>query len=174
MELSTAINLIRDGVPAAKTPQHWADLGAGTGLFTNALATLLPNGSSIAAIDQNKKALNTMHWNHSHVSLNLHTADFSTFIFREKLNGFLIANSLHYIRKQKQQLEKLKNALAPEGRILIVEYETTMANQWVPYPISYGLLETMVLNSGFSKIVKLHTVSSNYQPEGIYAALLLP
>lgn len=174
MEFSTAIELIKKGVPAAQTPQHWADLGAGTGLFTNALATLLPNGSSIAAIDQNKKALSTIGWNHSHVALNLHTADFSTFVFREKLNGFLMANSLHYISKQDQQLEKLKKALAPEGRILIVEYETTIANQWVPYPISYGTLETMGLNSGFSKIVKLHTVSSNYQPEGIYAALLVP
>ena len=56
MELSTAVKLIKPGITSTH-PSAWADLGAGTGLFTRALGTLLPSGSTIYTVDSNKSAL---------------------------------------------------------------------------------------------------------------------
>ncbi|WP_339814654.1 class I SAM-dependent methyltransferase [uncultured Imperialibacter sp.] len=52
MELSTAIKLIENGVSNAGDAQSWLDLGAGNGLFTRALAAVLPSGSVVTAIEK--------------------------------------------------------------------------------------------------------------------------
>jgi precorrin-6B methylase 2 len=43
--------------PFAPGPQTWADLGCGAGAFTLALASLLPAGSTIHAMDRDRAAL---------------------------------------------------------------------------------------------------------------------
>jgi trans-aconitate methyltransferase len=172
MELATAINLIRAGVPAAQTPQHWADLGAGSGLFTQALASLLPVGSSVQAIDQHKSSLDSINWLYPDVSLMRTQADFSEIEFSKLKDGFILANALHYIENQQAQLSQLKNYLTPKGRIIIVEYETDTPNQWVPYPIPFKRLTSIALNVGFSVITKAGTVPSAYHSGGMYAAVL--
>ena len=172
MELATAINLIRAGVPAAQTPQHWADLGAGSGLFTKALASLLPVGSSVQAIDRHKSSLDSINWLYPDVSLMRTQADFSEIEFSELKDGFILANALHYIENQQAQLSRLKKHLTPTGRIIIVEYETDTPNQWVPYPIPFKQLTSVALNAGFSVITKVETVPSNYHSGGMYAAVL--
>jgi len=172
MELATAVNLIRAGVPAAQTPQHWADLGAGSGLFTQALASLLPVGSSVQAIDQHKSSLDSINWLYPDVSLMRTLADFSEIEFSELKDGFIIANALHYIENQQAQLNRLKKHLTPTGRIIIVEYETDTPNQWVPYPITFRRMESVALNAGFSVILKAGAVPSAYHSGGMYAAVL--
>ena len=63
MELSTAIALIRKGIRNESIePQVWADLGAGSGLFSRALATLLPPASKIYAVDRDQASLNEIDW----------------------------------------------------------------------------------------------------------------
>lgn len=51
MNASDAIKLIEKGVTAMQ-PQRWADLGCGSGTFTRALASLLPAGSKVIAVDK--------------------------------------------------------------------------------------------------------------------------
>ncbi len=55
MERSEMQDLIRAGVGAAGGT--WADLGAGTGNFTWALAELLGAGGTVYAIDRDGKAI---------------------------------------------------------------------------------------------------------------------
>ena len=55
MDHADHVALLSDGVP--DTPGEWADLGAGDGAFTLALAELLPAGSMIHAIDSDPGAL---------------------------------------------------------------------------------------------------------------------
>ena len=55
MDHADHVRLLRDGVP--RTAGTWADLGAGAGAFTLALADLLPPGSLIYAIDKDTAAL---------------------------------------------------------------------------------------------------------------------
>jgi trans-aconitate methyltransferase len=172
MELVTAVNLIRAGVPGAQTPQHWADLGAGSGLFTQALASLLPVGSSVQAIDQHKSSLDSIEWSDAHITLIRTQADFSEIEFSELKDGFILANALHYIENKQAQLSRLKKHLTPTGRIIIVEYETDTPNQWVPYPITFRRMESVALNAGFPVITKAGTVPSAYHSGGMYAAVL--
>jgi hypothetical protein len=60
------------------------------------------------------------------------------------------------------------------GRFLIVEYDTDLANPWVPYPVSVVSLERMFASVGYSAIQMLGTRRSIYQRARIYAALVSP
>jgi hypothetical protein len=55
MELHEAVELIRPAV--STTAGAWADFGAGTGLFTRALAVLAGANARIFAVDQDARAL---------------------------------------------------------------------------------------------------------------------
>ncbi|MBX2901763.1 MAG: methyltransferase domain-containing protein [Cyclobacteriaceae bacterium] len=170
MELSQAIQLIEKGV-AATPNQQWADLGAGQGFFSQALAQLLPSGS-ITAIDQDIHALNAIVWKSDTVALTRLPADFSTYSWQRNFNGFLIANALHYVPEQATLLKRLKKQLLPDGRILVIEYDTEISNAWVPYPISFKKLQAVAAVAGLPTVTFLHRVNSTYQTGGIYAARL--
>ncbi|MBX2897789.1 MAG: methyltransferase domain-containing protein [Cyclobacteriaceae bacterium] len=172
MELSVAINLIRAGLSATKSSQQWADLGAGTGLFTHALANLLPAGSSITAIDRDLHALTAIGWDKSDISLNLLEADYTTVHFNELKHGFLLANSLHYSKDQVAVLRQLKNYLHSEGRLIIIEYDTLIPNAWVPFPLSFKNLAAIAIEAGFGTTDLLQKIDSKYQAGGMYSALL--
>lgn len=171
MELSVAINLVRKGIVATNSPQHWVDLGAGTGLFTRALANLLPAGSSITAVDKDM-AINSIRLNKSDISLSLMKVDYLDIEFRELKHGFLLANSLHYSKHQVAVLRKLKNYLHADGRLIVVEYDILIPNAWVPFPVSLKKLSTIAIEAGFGKTDLLQKIDSKYQAEGMYSAVL--
>jgi precorrin-6B methylase 2 len=54
MYIADATELIRIDQIAGARAQRWCDLGCGAGTFTLALATLLPPGSVIHAIDKDE------------------------------------------------------------------------------------------------------------------------
>jgi predicted RNA methylase len=58
MEIHDAIELLRDAVGSSRGV--WADLGAGTGTFTRALAALLGPGSTIYAVDDDATAVRAL------------------------------------------------------------------------------------------------------------------
>ena len=108
MELTTAITLIKKGVPSTGTPQTWADLGAGAGLFTKALSTLLPAGSTIYAIDQEKKALEGITLPSKEIFLNKMTIDFvNEPINVNTLDGVLMANAFHFVSHKIDFMKKI-------------------------------------------------------------------
>src|SRR5262245_49975381 len=114
----------------------WADLGCGDGTFTRALATLLPDGSTIHAMDRDRRALAGVPGRYGPAAIVTHVGDFaaSPWPFAD-LHGALFANSLHYVRDQAGLLRACAPAFARQ-RLLIVEYDTNVANPWVPYPVS--------------------------------------
>src|SRR2546428_3107720 len=57
MDSDDAVALLKAAVP--REPGVWADLGAGTGTFTRALASLLPGGR-VYAVDQNARSLSKL------------------------------------------------------------------------------------------------------------------
>ena len=132
MDLDTAINLIRTPLVNSPNPARWADLGAGSGLFTKALAGLLLPDSEIYAVD--KKA--TPAFSNFPKSVHLHKLQLD-FVLNDlpfdNLNGILMANSLHCVKDKTAFAEKLKAVLKSEGMLIVVEYDMDIpVLDWVP------------------------------------------
>src|SRR5438105_7404412 len=83
------IDLLRPGVDTKGG--HWADLGAGEGAFTLALAELLGPGAHIIAVDRDRHALSalsqSMGKRFPQTSLEVQVADFTKPVALKDLDG---------------------------------------------------------------------------------------
>ena len=149
------VDLIRDGV--ADPGGRWADLGAGEGAFTFALADLLGPAARITAVDKDAPALSGLA-----SRFDVRVADFTRPLDLHDLDGVLMANSLHFVRKKEPVLESVRGMLRSGGRLIIVEYGADRGNPWVPYPFTYAQWEPMAARAGFTDTKLLRTVPSRW------------
>lgn len=165
-----AIELIGGGANGEHA-QYWVDLGCGAGTFTKALATMLPAHSKITGVDKNSQQLPPQMGNQ--VSIKFIEADFETEALEVAgLDGILMANSLHFIRDKESLIRRLENHFSTGRRFLIVEYDTTASNRWVPYPIDFHGLKSLFDRVGTYSISKLGERKSFYGPAMLYGALV--
>ncbi len=168
MEINEAVDLIRDGVE--KKEGVWADLGAGTGLFTQALQVILEVGK-VYAVDKSPHAL----WRlapHDQIPMEIVDADFTKPLDLPPLDGVLMANALHYADKPVPLLEELLKLLKPGGIFVLVEYETHRPRPpWIPYPIPFEGFVEIATKVGLTKPTKIGEVPSLYGHDHIYAAM---
>jgi ubiquinone/menaquinone biosynthesis C-methylase UbiE len=174
MELPVAKSLIAQGVNLSFPGQVWADFGAGDGLFTKALAELLPPNSKIFAVDKDERALKKIAITSSGVELEKVVTDLTKIPARlSGFDGIVMANSLHYIKDQRQFLENLKTErLKASGVFILVEYNLDKANMWVPYPIHKKNLIGLAKETGFELEIFTDSVKSKLNSSEIYSALL--
>jgi SAM-dependent methyltransferase len=149
------VALIEDGV--GDGGGRWADLGAGEGAFTLALADLLGPNAQIVAVDKDARALRGI----GH-GIETRVADFTKPLDLHDLDGIVMANSLHYVRDKQPVLQAVRAMLRPGGRLIIVEYGADRGNPWVPYPFTYSRWETMAARAGFKNTRLLKTVPSRW------------
>ena len=130
------VNLLQKGIP--EKGGTWADLGSGTGAFTLALADLIGPTGKIYTIDKDKRALKeqekAMRANFPTTTVEYITADFTRRLDLPKLDGIIMANSLHFVRHKDPVLQLIRSYLRPGGRFILVEYNTDRGNMWVPIP----------------------------------------
>ncbi len=158
-----------EGVSLPDSASTWADLGCGDGTFTLALATRLPDGSVIHAMDQRASALARLPKSRAGTSIVTHTGDFTVHPWPfSGLDGLLLANSLHYVRDQVAFIRSCEPAMRMP-RFLIVEYDTDDANRWVPYPLSRRTLEQLFRAAGYTSFSALGSRPSVYQRAALYA-----
>jgi trans-aconitate methyltransferase len=154
-------------------PSVWADLGSGDGTFTLALADLLSSGSTIHAIDRDASVLRGIASSSGSVHIEKHVADFTRrWPIDGPIDGILMANSLHFVRDKESLLRTLSSRLTPAGRFLIVEYDKTFPNPWVPFPVNAKALPELFGSVGFARFQMLGTRPSSYQRGRLYAALV--
>ena len=158
------VALIRDGV-GGERGGRWADLGAGEGAFTRALAELLGPEAHIVAVDRDAAALGALDGR-----FETRVADFTRPLDLQDLDGVLMANSLHFVRDKQPVLESVHRMLRPGGRLVIVEYGTDRGNPWVPHPFSYERWKTMAARAGFKNTKLLSTIPSRWLGS-MYSAL---
>lgn len=171
MKQQEAINLIEKAIPHSDKPQIWADLGCGSGTFTNALARLLPSGSHIYAVDGQSQNFPKVIGNN--VSIDFIKADFEKFDFDfSNLDGILMTNSLHYVKDKRLLIGRLEKYLSENKKFVIVEYDTTASNQWVPYPINFFKLKELFIELGYSKIIKLDERQSIFGQGNLYSVII--
>ena len=109
---------------------------------------------------------------HGDVAIVGHAADFTIFPWAfNGLDGVLMANSLHYVREQTAFLRRVDGALR-QRRILLVEYDITRGNAWVPYPISQASAIELFRSVGYSAATPLGRKRSAYRRGEIYGLLL--
>ena len=156
MKHSDLVALIKDGVSGGRGGR-WADLGAGEGAFTLALADLLGPEAHILAVDRDANALRTIHGR-----FESRVADFTRPLDLHDLDGVLMANSLHFVRDKDPVLRSVRAMLRPAGRLIIVEYGTDHGNPWVPHPFTYAQWEMMAARAGFKSTRLLRTIPSRW------------
>jgi ubiquinone/menaquinone biosynthesis C-methylase UbiE len=168
MYIADATELIRIDKISGARAQTWCDLGCGTGTFTLALATLLAPGSVIHAIDKDERSLARIPDWYQKVTIRKEVVDLNeSDLSLPVLDGVLMANFLHFIKHQGTFLGRLRTL---SERLLIVEYDRTSPNKWVPYPLSFSLLRGLLLERGFTEVAKVRTHASRFGGE-IYSAL---
>lgn len=173
MELSAALRLIRHECLLAFPSARWADLGCGTGLFTSALAQLLPEGSTVYAVDKSRAALAGVPPPPEGIRVEKMVGDFtSEDLPLPLLEGILMANSLHFVRDQNAFLARAAKWLKPEGCFVVVEYDLNKVNPWVPYPVPYSSLAHLFTPLGYTHVEKLAEHPSRYHRAPIYSALV--
>ncbi|MEO8413325.1 MAG: class I SAM-dependent methyltransferase [Ginsengibacter sp.] len=169
MKIKDAAALIQKAFGTGESPQHWADLGCGTGTFTSALANCLEPGSSIYAVDKKMPAIASV----NNVNIQCLRADMETIVFRDQeLHGILMANSFHYIKDKSGLIQRLRSFLRSDGRFLVVEYDAEKANAWVPYPLNFAALALLFKNSGFRDVDKIGERNSIFGPQNMYACVI--
>ena len=168
------VALLQPGIGPARNEAIWADVGAGDGAFTLALAALLGPGATIFTVDRDRRALE-----HGAADVARHfpamtvspiTADFTHPLDLPPLDGLVMANSLHFVRDKEPLVQRLRAHLKPEGRFLLVEYNADRGNHWVPHPLSYPTWAALAERAGFGRVELIGRVPSRFLNE-IYSAL---
>ena len=173
MDHADHVALIRDGVRGLEAGA-WADLGSGRGAFTLALADLLGPGGRIVSVDRDAAVLAEQERQvlrrSAGVAIRYVAADFTEPLRIGPLDGVVMANSLHFVRRKIEVLAHVRAALRPGGRLVLVEYDSDAGNEWVPYPMSFASWRQLAERSGFLGTRLIGRVPSRFLG-AIYAAV---
>lgn len=161
MDHADHVRLLKDGVTRGGI---WADLGAGTGAFTLALAELVGPGGEVIAVDRDRGALRELERAVPPGGAAIRTlaGDFTKPIDLPALDGVVMANSLHFVEDKNPVLALVRRALKPSGRLLLVEYDADRGNPWVPHPLSFETWRELADSNGFTRTRKLGSVPSRF------------
>lgn len=157
MDSREAAALIAPAVPARGGT--WADLGAGTGTFTRALAALLGPTGRVYAVDRDRWAVEALRGLTGNpaagaevVALHADFADRARPLALPPLDGVLLANALHFVPdgEQPDVLARIAGRLRPGGRVVLVEYEGRSPTRWVPFPVSLARFREVAGGAGLT------------------------
>jgi predicted methyltransferase len=161
-----AITLIR----AAVTPGGvWADLGAGSGTFTRALASLLGAGGVVYAVDRDASALRDIERapqqdRSGAADIRTIVADFTADFELPDLDGVVIANALHFVpyARQAAVLARVAAAAKSGAPIIVIEYDRRASNPWVPYPVNKDAFSALAHSAELGEPTLLATRPSRF------------
>lgn len=179
MTTDEAAELIRGAVPTGDdgpAAPVWADMGAGSGTFTFALAGLLGPDGRVVAVDREPAALESLRRGLEHraetgrqggaaqddrgqrtqgAAVVPARGDFRDpngidALDGVALDGALFANALHFDGDAGGTLRRMAERLAPGGRLVVVEYQDRPPNPWVPHPLPVARLEEVAASEGLT------------------------
>ena len=85
------------------------------------------------------------------------------------LDGILMANSLHYVENQEAFICDCESLMRLPRRFLLVEYDGSEANRWVPYPLSQTRLTALFQRAGYLSVRVLRSRPSLYRRASLYS-----
>lgn len=159
----------------------WIDLGAGTGTFTLAVARALGPTGSVLAIDTDASPLRELEraaaaGGRAGARIEAAVGDvrrLSELGARAQgpFDGAVLANVLHYLPRPGPVLAEVATRITAAGRIVVVEYDRTTANPWVPYPLPPSGLAAAAADAGLTMPTVVGTRPSRYG-RTMYCAVL--
>lgn len=173
MDHADHVSLLRAAVAPGGT---WADVGAGTGAFTLALAELLGPGGRIVAVDRDRRALlqnaELVAARFPDVEIQTLDVDFTDPLELPELDGLVAANVLHFVPRDHQVdvVRALATHLRPGGPFVVVEYDADRGNPWVPHPFRYESWVAIATEAGLTEPRRLERVPSRFLG-AIYSAI---
>ena len=165
MDHGDHVGLLRPAVAPGGT---WADIGAGEGAFTLALAELLGPAGRIVAVDRDDGALRenelAVTTRFPAIRLDVLRADLTGPLALPVLDGIVAANSLHFVPRDRQVavVGALAASLRPGGTFVVVEYDADRGNPWVPHPFSYPSWERIAAAAGLVGTRRIGRVPSRF------------
>lgn len=156
MDARDAARLIAPGVSG----HVWADLGAGRGTFTMALATLLGPSGRVYAAERDAGAIDALQklahrrGHDERALIEVIRGDFATArLVPEDVDGVLMANALHYVADEEQAplLRRLADSLRERAVLLVVEYDNRPRSRWVPFPVAFDRLADVARDAGLAE-----------------------
>jgi ubiquinone/menaquinone biosynthesis C-methylase UbiE len=170
------VHLIEQGI-ARGAGGVWADFGAGTGAFTLALRDVAGAEVEIVAVDRDPGSFRALRAEMTRrfpgTRLRLLEGDVRAVPPLPPLDGILAANVIHYVPEQAALLRRWRETLQPDGRLIVVEYDTDQGNRWVPHPLSFAALAPLARAAGFTVPTLLAARPSRFLGR-IYAAVMTP
>ena len=169
MEIQEAVDLLRDA--AGASTGIWADLGAGTGTITLAMAEHLGAGSIIYAVDADANAVHALGELPAVGETRIVPVkgDFTRPLELPRLgsggtplDGVLMANALHFVRDATGVLSQLVQRVRSGGRVIVVEYDRRGASRWVPHPIPAASWPALAAAAGLTDAAITATRPSMY------------
>lgn len=179
MTLTEAIDLLHPAIGPGDL--SWMDLGAGSGTFTEALATIIGGQGTIVAVDKDGAALERLRARVQRLpagtaSVSVVNGDITNLgslpgLEETAFHGALLANVLHFFHDPEHLLRMVSSKLADPGRVVLIEYDRTSGSRWVPYPISMNRLPQVASDAGFGSV---HIVAEQPSRFGgrLYCAVL--
>jgi SAM-dependent methyltransferase len=167
MELQEAIDFLQPTGPIFTGV--WADIGAGSGLFTQALLELKKDGQVIAA-DKSPHMLWRLE-SPAGVGLQIEEIDFTRPFSFPECDGIVMANALHYASDPLQTLKNVLEHLKPGGHFILIEYDLDRPQPpWIPYPVSFVSWKELAKETGLSAPVLMTERPSQFGHSMIYSA----
>ncbi|MBV9109927.1 MAG: class I SAM-dependent methyltransferase [Gemmatimonadetes bacterium] len=153
MDDSEALDLLRAAIGDAEG-EVWADLGAGGGTFTRALAALVGTRGQVVAVDADERALaGLMRWAElakGGPEIVIVSADIAKPFALPIVDGVVMANVLHFMHDPAAVLGRIAGRLRPGGRLVLIEYEGRRPSPWVPYPVSFERFAELAAGAGLT------------------------
>jgi len=158
----------------------WLDLGAGEGTFTGALSSLLGPAARILAVDRDPAALRALErlarQSRPGGRVRVVRGDLNALpdvpgITDTPHDGALLANVLHCMPHPAPALAAVHALLRPGARIVVIEYERTVANPFVPHPLPPAALGRVAAAAGLGEPAIVERRPSRWQG-GLYCATL--
>lgn len=153
MKQEDAVALLRPAVGEA-AGTTWADLGAGTGVFTRALAALVGPEGHVIAVDADDHTLSVVRaWAaraRGGPPVTVIHADVTRPLTLPPLDGVLMANTLHFMRDPAAVLSLAASNLRAGGRFVLIEYEGRRPGPWVPFPVSIARFRELAGQAGLT------------------------